>query len=158
MSDSGLNGFSIIRKLREDGEIGVEDVSRVEESFSKSVAISSRNCVDEDLTYFNDDINVIFLEKEKREDDSKFLSGASWHKGEEELVGCRSAICSDTLQCSNPTIKDVWGMGLGNHLSPSMSDYVEEVGESDWASQVNRANSKSERSQIDFVQDQLIGV
>ncbi|KAK9028718.1 hypothetical protein V6N11_025866 [Hibiscus sabdariffa] len=87
---------------------------------------------------------VIGVEDEKRGDDNKILSGASWHKGEEELVGCRSAIGSGSLQCSDPTIKDVWGMGLDNHLSLSVPDCVEEVGESDWASQVDKANSKLE--------------
>ncbi|KAK8712350.1 hypothetical protein V6N13_147590 [Hibiscus sabdariffa] len=47
-------------------------------------------------------------------------------------------------------------MGLDNHLSPSVPNCVEEVGVSDWASQVDRANSKLKRSQTDFAQDQSV--
>ncbi|KAK8476424.1 hypothetical protein V6N11_007799 [Hibiscus sabdariffa] len=65
-------------------------------------------------------------------------------------------IGSSTLQGFDPTIKDVWGMGFDKHLSPCVSDCVEEVRESDWASQVDRANSKLERSQTNFVQDQSV--
>ncbi|KAK8708880.1 hypothetical protein V6N13_059916 [Hibiscus sabdariffa] len=57
-------------------------------------------------------------------------------------------IGSSTLQGFDPTIKDVWGMGFDKHLSPCVSDCVEEVRESDWASQVDRANSKLERYQL----------